>query len=411
MNSNLKVFLTVATCFFLCVGIYFFVAPRHIDQYYYYSILDSNEPKTEVIAKSGSTDVDLRELDKCKDRSVGKNGDLCYLNFYKDYTIKYGPEKALAHLSSMMDHDTTIVPGCHYITHGIGEGTYIINGRDLDKSFNFDVRSHFKNIGSCGNGFFHGITIGLTRNVKNDDGLYNTLLDFCKPVIRGAGLGEESCTHGMGHAITIYYEHDREKSLAMCDRLFAHDPDHIFGCYTGVMMEYGQLADFLGLFEGGISGLKDCYGFEQGSKKREACVVEGSGLMRFGENYIEAAKSCQELVDRTERKACTKLTVIHAIRLGRSQEAVDVCRQLDNYADKINCTAFYARYLASAVEIDGTKPLNLKVKTEVCHTLDLFGYIKCKGQIAAKVNTFESSVDYGFWPSMQEFKSFVQEYL
>jgi hypothetical protein len=397
----------VASLFFFFVGVYFLVSPRDIDLYYYYNILDTQEIEFKI--EPISVEKDLKALDKCK-VSRGKDTlESCYLNFYQNYTIKNGPKMALSHLSTMISKDAAIIPGCHYITHGIGEGTYIRNGGDVTKSFMFPVIDYFTNIGSCGNGFYHGISIGLTRDSKTDDELYTKLVDFCMPEKKhGGGLGQDSCKHGLGHAIMLYYDHDRPKSLAMCDRLLDgrdqnNDP---FGCYTGVMMEYGIYVDTLEILPAGLPGLKElCKEFEPNSKKRQACVVEGSGIVRgiYSADFVKAVNDCQKLDYNMERKACTKLNVIHTIRIGRSQDAKVICKILPNYTDRVECVTFFANYLANSVDLKHG-PLYYKATKAACHTLDIIGYIKCVSINLQRISTFESNKDYGTYPNFYDLK-------
>ncbi len=381
-----------------------------MDLYYYYNLLDNNKIAFDV--QESEVAVDLKLLDKCKIRSIGFKPDSCYTDFYRKYTIVNGPEKALSHLSTMMLNDTTIVPGCHYITHGIGEGTYLKNKKDLGQSFAFDVSKNFKNVGSCGNGFYHGISIGLTRDTKTPDGLYTKLLDFCEEKTHYGGLGFESCTHGVGHAVTLYFNHDRTLALNFCDRLFAKDISKVFGCYTGTMMEYGVFVDYTGLLSGpGVAGLIQlCAEFAEGSKKREACIIEGAGTVRgpYSQNYVAAATECQILPNRLERKACTKLTVLQAVRLGRSQEAKLVCRVLKKYEDEIECTAFFAVYLARAVDLKRGSLFD-KVSNDACHTLNYLGYVKCYGLVKKNLNTFTSDRNFGIFPDLKDWKIFFKK--
>lgn len=400
-----KVIYFLSGLFFL-IGVYFFLAPRELDIIYYYNFLDNNKKDETLDTKK--INIDLKSLDHCKLSGKGNKSEDCYLKFYKDYTLKNGPIKALQHLSTMMDTDPSITPGCHYITHGIGEGAYIYFGRDLSKSYEFRVENYFKNVGACGNGFYHGISIGLTREVESDDELYKILKDFCKSKDKQVGLGEDQCNHGLGHAITIHYLYDKKKAIAMCKRLAGNDVGESgpFGCITGVMMEYGIYLDYLGLGTKGLEGLNTlCKDYGPGTEENEACVMEGSGVVRYGENYIGAAKTCQELGTIIERKACTKLTVIHAIRLGRSTEVTELCKIPKTLSERIECTAWFAKYLAIAVDINkGT--MFQKAQNDVCHTLPLWGYVKCISISRQNVSTFRSNVDYGYALSFEDVKRF-----
>jgi hypothetical protein len=398
---NLAIFFSIS---FFIVGIYLLVAPRDMNLYYYYGILDKDSVTVEI----DTIDVkkDLMVLDKCKVPTKTMSSEKCYLDFYQAYTIKNGPEMALSHLQTMMNKDSNIIPGCHYISHGIGEGAFVKNKKNIAASFNFDFYQYFKNIGSCGNGYFHGISIGLTRGAESDDELYNRLLDFCKVPGRDGGLGMDSCTHGIGHAVTIFYHHDRMKSIAMCDRLFSKDMDNVFGCYTGTMMEYGIYMDQLEILPPGVPGLLElCKDFDVDTPKREACIVEGSGIVRgiYSNDFIQAGKDCQALTNSTERKACTKLTVLHAVRIGRSNDAKSVCKVLENYSEKVECTSFFANYLSNAVDIKRGKDY-YDALDDACHTLDILGYVICKAVNLERKNIFQSNQTLRLIPTWFDLK-------
>lgn len=401
-----------ASVLLFCYGLLNAFITKKLDMGKYYEILDNNEKDSSLSVVK--IDADLKDLAHCKFVEIGKKSrEQCFIDFYKKYTVEKGPAKAFLHLSSMMDKDPELVPGCHYIAHGIGEGDFVRNNGDLHQSYSFEVSKYFSNVGACGNGFYHGVAIALTRTVKSDDELYNTLLNFCDVKERWGGLGREACDHGIGHAVTIYYDHDREKSVAMCKRLHKNDSldneDGYFGCITGVMMEYGIFYNMVGLDTvDGVEGLKLlCQNYLPGTVERQACVVEGAGVVRRNNTYIQGAKDCQKMDDDVERKACTKLTLIHAVRIGRSYEAPYICSQLNSESAKVECTSFFALYLGSAVDIKYGKDY-INTVDSVCRTLNFFEYIKCESLIMNMKKTFSSNHDFGFLPGFHDIYSYYK---
>jgi hypothetical protein len=388
----------------LFLGLYFLFVGRDINLYYYYSILDNKE-KMSDLPKVKNTKVDATILRTCRGGGKGFSSEDCFKDFYEKYTIKNGPEAAFSHLTAMISEDETLVPGCHYIAHGIGAGAYYYFNKDITEAFNFDVSKFFSNVGSCGNGYYHGVSIGLTEKIKSDDELYKTLKDFCKDVKHQGKMGEESCQHGIGHAVTLYYDHNLEKSTKMCGRLFEGNDEGRFGCMTGVRMQYGMNSDLLGSWnQKGVVGIDEfCKMYPLGSDDREACVVEGSGVVRYGEDYLRATEDCQTLPTIQDRKACTKLTVIHSIRLGRSEQAKKLCLIPKTRGERIECTVWFAKYLALSVDANHGK-LYRQTYNDVCHTLNLLDYTKCLALVYENVNTFRSNKYYGEFLNLQDIK-------
>jgi hypothetical protein len=388
--------LTILSILIFIFGSLLWFSPRDIDLYKYYNILDDNEKVTDY--SEDEVKRDLSQLYVCG--RFGKGGDKCYLNFYKTYTIKNGPEKALKHLILMMAEDPGVLPGCHYISHGIGEGFYVRNNYDLAKSYRFDVSKYFRNVGACGNGFYHGISIGLTKQVRNEKELADIFRDYCDDPEKQGNAGKENCNHGIGHAVTSYFDSDIAKSMAFCSSLFPEAKES-FGCLTGVQMDEEVALNSYGLLDYGLDALnKVCSIYVEGTLERQACIVERAGRLVLTEDkktelsFLERAKLCNQLPNKTERKACGKLTLIHAIRFGRSQEAKETCKQLEDKAGVIECTAFAALYLALAVDVKRGDLYN-KITDETCRTLNYYDYLKCRSLYNRGVNTFDSSVDYG----------------
>lgn len=388
--------LAYLSIFVFVLALFVSFQSKDINLYKYYNILDNNEKTLDYSEDEVKRDLD--QLHICA--AFGKGGDKCYLEFYKNYTIKNGPEKALKHLSLMMDRDPGVLPGCHYISHGIGEGFYVRNNYDLAKSYRFDVSKYFGNVGACGNGFYHGISIGLTKRVKNQEELIKVFKDYCDDPVRQGNAGKESCTHGIGHAVMAYLDSDVPKSMELCHQIYPNGNES-FGCLTGVQMDEEVALNSYGLLDYGLDSLnKACSMYAEGTIERQACIVERSGRLVFTEDkkkeltYLERARLCNDLPNNTERKACVKLTMIHAIRLGRSQEAKDVCKQLKDKAGVIECKSFEAVYLGLAVDVSRGK-VYYQIVDETCRTLNYLDYLKCKSLFRRGVNTFDSSTDYG----------------
>jgi len=407
--ENWEKIIVYLTVFMLVLGVFFAMQGKEMDLGKYYAILDKNE-QTEVFSDD-DVKKDIKLLSKCENFKTG--GEKCYLEFYKDYTIKNGPEKALNHLAYVMEIDPIVLPGCHYISHGIGEGYYIKNDYDLAKSYRFDVSKYFKNVGACGNGFYHGISIGLTRQIKDENALAEVFKDYCLDPERQGGSGEESCMHGIGHAVMSYFDSDTEKSIKFCHRLY-DDRGKAFECLTGVEMEDEVQLSSLGLFDFGIDSLVEtCGKYLEGSEERQACIVERAG--RLGRDkgqtliysFLERAKICNQLPNLTEQKACAKLQLIHAIRLGRSQDADQVCQQLDSHAGRIECTVLFAYYFALSVDLKKGEVYKQTVR-DACRSLPYLDNLKCLSLARKGINSFDSSKDHGDHLTLSEIKYLVK---
>lgn len=401
------VYLICLVMFFF--GLYVFISPRTLNiQHYYDSLKESTTVKVYYEFDEKQMSKDVEYLRMCKANTQKENYEICYQKFYVNYTIKNGPDRAYAHLSRVMEINKDLTDSCHYVSHGIGEGAYIRFGKDINRSFEYNVYEIFPNITSCANGFYHGVTIGLTRDVESDQELYDLFKDFCSShPERSGGAREESCSHGLGHAIVIYYNYDRSASLDMCDKLFLGTKSY-FGCLTGVMMEYQMYAYQVGLVELSREGLETlCSEYDTGSKKREACIIEGSGLLRNRDKYVEVSNECQNFEESTERKACMKLNVIHAIRLDRDPDVTKMCKLSKNFSERVECTAFFAAYLSGSIDLKRKHSFKQVVR-DVCSTLPLWGYYKCLELNVMGYNTFQSDKDYGVLPSKKFFTHFYR---
>lgn len=405
-----KILFSLSLFLFL-LAIINFLKPRNFNIYEYYKILD--EQKNKAVLEKADLIRDGATLEKCNDAGKEQK-EYCYLKFYKAYTLKNGPQKALSHLATILDKYPNLVSACHYISHGIGEGAYIRSNYSDVEAFKLNVADFFSNVGACGNGYYHGISIGMVRRLGSEQEIINHLRNYCDVNDNRNILGMGSCKHGLGHAIMAYNEGNVDKSMNLCKKIFETERES-FECYTGVIMDEEITLDSLGTLEYGLPSLvKVCSKYEENSFARQACIVERSGRVARDENknlfsLVDRTQFCQQLPNIIEKKACTKLMLIHAVRIYRSVDANNICKQIKDRAGRIECTAFYASYFSLAVDINRGE-FYTKVREDVCHLLPYYDYLKCKSILLQKIPLFNSANNYGSLLNFKDIKLLYNDY-
>lgn len=387
---------------------YLLLAPRDMDLGYYYSVMDRESFPPNLANVESDAKRDIAKLKYCQEIKKGVSSEDCYKDFYEKYTLKNGLEKAFAHLHFSLKLAPEILPGCHYIAHGIGAGAYNYYGKNLSKAYNFPVYDYFTNIGACANGYYHGIAIGFIADLKTDKQVEENLRNYCNQYSSVDPLGEENCEHGLGHAIMFYFEGNEEKGMEMCKKIF-ETSDKAFDCMSGVRMQYGMDLQVIGLASQKmeVSDLKGfCEKYEANTPEREACIFQISWVLRDGEKYIESANKCQELENASDRKPCTKIIIMNALRYGRSLDARKICDVPKSLAERIECVAFFTQQLALGVDIKRGDTFR-KVQDEGCHTLSYFNSLKCRSLLLQKAYLYRSNIDYGGLLNLQDIKALL----
>lgn len=155
----------------------------------------------------------------------------CYEKQLEDLLIREGTEAALAALEAYAKDDSVALHEAHPLVHHIGRRSFA-HYKDARVAM-----SHCRD--TFWSGCYHGVLEGYLGSLpkvepqhivplcEEDAGSKNRLFE---------NLFEKyNCVHGLGHGLTINFQHDVLKSLAFCDAL-PTDWDRE-SCYGGVFME------------------------------------------------------------------------------------------------------------------------------------------------------------------------------
>lgn len=329
---------------------------------YYYNIIENQEKIKDGIE---ITKDERKALLACKN-------ELCYRDFYKDYTLKNGVENAFIHLALVQKELPEFLPGCHYISHGIGHAALILRKNDVSDSFAImQTSGYFKNIATCGNGYFHGVIEEYAKNAKTQEDMISLL----KPVCNNPKT-YSNCYHGVGHSAVIQLDFDLKKSLEVCDGL-TDVPKDRFGCYTGVFMEIISTVPVSVVNGKMVFDMCDSLG----RPYREACYLEQSSLFEWYTkdpfNYSQNTEYCKQIDEDLDRMSCVKLFAIRGVRISHYKDISDACDRTSTDPEKYICSAIYASRIAGSMSLKRSDPMYKTTIQNICSGAGIFGRIYC----------------------------------
>ncbi len=160
--------------------------------------------------------------DTCKDgtRDQSMNKETCYSKAMQDVATRRGPEDAFGILFALQKKDVDAI-GCHFISHGIGYGTYERDPSHWQKDIQTINRS-------CTYGAVHGIIEKYTATLRR--GLTKDVI----PTICGSNPIAD-CNHIMGHLLLVETRGNVNNALDLCN-VFDEKRQKAF-CVSGVFME------------------------------------------------------------------------------------------------------------------------------------------------------------------------------
>jgi hypothetical protein len=321
------------------------------------------------------TEEEKKELEKCFFSSK-KNKDDCVRDYYKKYALKNGVEKTFLHLSKMQTFYKEFLESCHYLSHGIGHASLILNKGDVKKAFSIMSTGVFRNITTCGNGYFHGVIEEYARNVYSKQGLVNKLKNTCE---EGSLSERGNCYHGVGHAALIQLDYNIEDSIYVCDGL-AKEENYRFSCHTGVYMEYAQgFSDYYKV-ENGKMTFTLCE--KQEKRLQPACYLEQSSAFEIftkePRNYTRNIGFCKQISDPVNRLSCIKLFGIRAIRISRYTDILNMCKNTSTDVEKVFCTAVVGSRIAGSTGSNFKSEKYQNIINLLCDTLSKSESIACK---------------------------------
>ncbi len=362
----------------IALGVYYAHRPQ-FDLPYYYSLMTAQEAVQEGTT---ITPEDWKQLTTCKDITgplTHKRTQDCLKQFYEEYTSEHGVKRAFSHLSLLQKESSTFIEDCHYITHGIGHAQLRAHKGNVGKSFAaMSEDAYFKNLSTCGNGYFHGVIEEYTKDIKSTDALTAALTLVCR---EPGAKNQIDCFHGMGHAAFIQLEYSTNDALAVCDAV-SNDPVMQYSCYMGTFMEMSQ--DFspedLVTVKDGRMTFTTCDAQEP--RYRVACYAQHAAFFEnFTKTPADFAKNityCTQIENDEYRMACVKFFAGRAIRAMKYEDVPAMCQDgTSNRDERIACTAVFAGRIARS--LDGTKstPLYHQALSDVCRTLSFLDSGRC----------------------------------
>jgi hypothetical protein len=138
-----------------------------------------------------------------------------------------GAAEALDWLEERAAAERSISLRGHFLAHEIGRETYLLAG-DAGTAFS-SCREIFES------GCFHGVLESYLRSkpsIQQDD-----IAALCTSAIdtTSSQFVKFQCVHGLGHGLTMYFDHELFTALGYCDYLPTDWDKH--SCYGGVFME------------------------------------------------------------------------------------------------------------------------------------------------------------------------------
>lgn len=374
-----KILLAVLLGVVLVLFWYIFIPKQ--DTSHYYSILSNQE---DVLSATVLTETQKQELFECTKSLRGKkvdSEDNCVRSFYQEYTIKHGVQEAFSHLSLVQKLYPTMLPDCHYIAHGIGHGAVEINHGSAYKAFIImDNSNFFKNLITCGNGYYHGVVEEVSEGLESKEDIARVLKPVCTSVATTT-IAYGNCYHGIGHAAAVDLKGEMRDALYVCDTV-SGDPNNRFSCYTGVFMEVGTDASVD--VKKGVARFVECDQYER--PYRQACYLEQTSLMehfsREPRNYTRNMGFCKQIISDIDRMACIKLFTIRAVRISRYEDVKSVCLNTSTRLEKEMCAAVFAYRIGASIDKTKSEGVYRSTINDVCGLFDPLTNLRCRYNVA-----------------------------
>jgi hypothetical protein len=332
----------------------------------YYAVLDAQEViKDDVLV----TIEDMNAVNRCKNLigATRRSADECMRKFYDDYAMEHGVEDAFSHMARLGREQPDLLANCHYISHGIGHAAFRLSGNDAHAAFSLmNAEPLYKNIATCGNGYFHGIAEELARGVTDQDDLVAVLSNACAHT---PNRNKGSCFHGIGHAALIQLDYDVDRMTGICDRVSRAETER-FDCLTGGFMEDAQYNPDAVVYESGTFRFVRCEAMP--AKYQVPCYLEHSGLMDTREQnleYREKIGRCKMISDDLNRMACVKLFAIRAVRIAHYKDIKEMCKNTSSVYESVMCTAIVADRVGASIDNSRQSDEYAVITQDICGTL------------------------------------------
>lgn len=390
-QRNIVLIVLIFTAF---ITIVFFVYTNFINSKVrpiseYYEIIKKQES---ILGKEGLTKTENEALDKC----YKENNFRCFVEYFAKFSFENPLEKTFSHLSYLMQSKPEYKIYCHQMAHGIGHGELRKHGGGeaaLSKILqDFSINQYFKNIRSCGSGFFHGLLEEYVKGENNKEKLVETFKNICGKneylnVLKG------DCIHGLGHASFLQLDYNIPDSLYVCDQVTTTVYDK-FNCYTGVFMEanldYPQNDLIVRQGEGTnanfIFPMCDKVGNEL---QRRACFFES--VLQFRNfvkkdavdpnkiSYADMIPLCKNFNNELYRLICIRNISIRSVSENAEENLQKMC--IDNTstrAERVMCVAGFAHKIVMSITSEQRNQEYFNFTNEICNYLNKQERVLCK---------------------------------
>lgn len=338
--------------FLLITLVFALLLPRH-SAGYYYDIIRNQES---VMSGTVMTEEDKSAL-------LGCETDECYRKYFDEYTMGNGVARAFSLLALYQKEFPERIRGCHYISHGIGHASLRLHNNDFVATFDvLESSQYYKNIATCGNGYFHGVVEEFVKDAHDELSLAQLLRQTCE------GHGSASCYHGAGHAATLQLADDIPGAIRVCNAITDKESNR-FECHTGIFMQQSSLASVT--VENGIMNFAMCD--KQTQPYQTACYLEQSSLYerytKNPEDYVRNMGFCKQIADPINRMACVKLFAIRSVRIGYFEDVRGMCKNTSTKEERVMCTAVTAWKLAKSIDQKSPEYDYSKIVWDICSTI------------------------------------------
>jgi hypothetical protein len=164
--------------------------------------------------------------EECKEKTSQDKG-LCYEKRLEDILKTRGTERALTALEKLAEQDPDVLRDAHPYVHHLGRISFS-HYKDASMAF-----SHCRD--TFWSGCYHGVLEGYLSSLPQVEP--QDIATLCSSSIdaQQSLFLKYQCVHGLGHGLTMYFQHNVPQALSFCDAL-PTDWDRE-SCYGGVFME------------------------------------------------------------------------------------------------------------------------------------------------------------------------------
>ncbi len=334
----------------------------------YYTIIENQDGTAGGSVRITQRDIERISLCRKKTLTDLQGAETCLRYFYRDYTFENGTENAFIHLGKVLTRYHDLFPPCHYAVHGIGEASFYLHGQDVSRAFSIPDTEHlFKNMASCGNGYYHGFMWEMAKDEDDKDALVRMFRPIC-----GDGVNKKwgVCLHGIGHVALAQMSYRVMDMIYICDGV-SSSTESRFSCYTGGFMEYAETFPNSIKMDGGAPHFVLCDSLDPAYQA--ACYLEHSDLFealyKKNKNYTEHIGSCKKINNELNRMACVKLFAIRATRIDHHSDIYGMCRNTLSLEERVMCTAVAAKRISISIDETLRGKISRDAIDDVCGTL------------------------------------------